>query len=154
MSRLAVLIATCVCVGFFPIAPGTAGSAAGLLLYAALRASAWPMLELAVIAAVFLAGTWAATRAERSFGRSDPGPVVIDEVLGMLVTLALVPVSLSGAVIGFVVFRVFDIVKPWPVNRAEALPEGLGIMSDDLLAGLYGNLVMRALAWAIPGWIL
>ena len=154
MSRLAVLIATFAYVGFFPIAPGTAGSAAGLLLYAALQASASPMLELAVIAGVFLAGTWAATRAERSFGRSDPGPVVIDEVLGMLVTLALVPVSLSGAVIGFVVFRAFDIVKPWPVNRAEALPEGLGIMSDDLLAGLYGNLVMRVLAWAVPGWIL
>jgi phosphatidylglycerophosphatase A len=154
MSRLAVLIATFAYVGFFPIAPGTAGSAAGLLLDAALQASASPMLELAVIAGVFLAGTWAATRAERSFGRSDPGPVVIDEVLGMLVTLALVPVSLSGAVIGFVVFRAFDIVKPWPVNRAEALPEGLGIMSDDLLAGLYGNLVMRVLAWAVPGWIL
>jgi phosphatidylglycerophosphatase A len=110
-------------------------------------------VEIAAVVAAFVVGTWAATEAERAFGRPDPGPVVVDEVLGMLVTLALIPVGLSGAVIGFLLFRVFDVIKPWPVNRLEQWPKGLGIMSDDLLAGVYANLVMRILAWWMPGWI-
>jgi phosphatidylglycerophosphatase A len=153
MARLAVLIAPFAYVGYFPVAPGTAGSAAALVLYAAIRAAGSSALEIAAIAGVFAAGTWAATEAERAFGRPDPGPVVIDEVLGMLVTLALVPVGLSGAVIGFLLFRVFDVIKPWPINRLEELPKGLGIMSDDLLAGVYANVTLRVVGWLMPGWV-
>jgi phosphatidylglycerophosphatase A len=153
MSRLAVLIATFLHVGRFPVAPGTAGSAAGLLLFAAVRAVGSPAAEIAAIAAVFVAGTWAATEAERAFGRPDPGPVVIAEVLGMLVTLALIPVGLSGALIGFVLFRVFDVIKPWPANRLEEVPGGLGVMSDDLAAGIYANVALRLIAWLAPGWV-
>jgi phosphatidylglycerophosphatase A len=78
--------------------------------------------------------------------------VVVDEVFGMLVTLALVPVSVTGAVAGFLVFRILDIVKPWPARRLETLHGGLGIMADDGMVALYGNLVIRGLVAIAPGW--
>src|SRR5205814_2286023 len=82
------------------------------------------------------AGTWAAGVAATHFGREDPGQVVVDEVAGQLVTLLLTGAALPGAVIGFFAFRIFDILKPWPANRFERLPGGVGIMADDLMAGL------------------
>lgn len=150
MTRLAVLLATFGYVGCVPVAPGTAGSLAALLLFAVVRSRGSAALEVGALVAVSALGVWAATRAERHFAREDPGPVVIDEVAGLLLTLALVPVGLSGALLGFLVFRVFDIAKPWPVRRFEDLPGGLGIMADDLMAGLYGNLLMRLVAWWAP----
>ena len=96
---------------------------------------------------------WSATRAERHFGGTDPGPVVIDEVLGMLVTLAFIPVGWSGALAGFVLFRVLDIIKPYPADRFERLHGGLGIMADDAMAGIYANLSLRLVMWLLPAWI-
>jgi phosphatidylglycerophosphatase A len=151
MTRLAVLLATFGYSGYAPVAPGTAGSLAALVLFAAVRFQGSPALEIGTLALVTVVGVWAATAAERHFAREDPGPVVIDEVAGTLLTLLLVPVGLSGALIGFLVFRVFDIVKPWPARRLEHLPGGVGIMADDLMAGAYGQLVMRLLAWYAPG---
>jgi phosphatidylglycerophosphatase A len=130
------------------------GSAAGLVVYAGIVAAggaAW--LQLAAILVVFAVGTWSATIAERYFGGIDPGPVVIDEVLGMLITLALVPVGVKGAIIGFLVFRVFDVVKPFPAGRLERLHGGLGVMSDDAAAAVYGNIVMRLMMAFAPGWL-
>jgi phosphatidylglycerophosphatase A len=151
MQRLALLVATSGYAGYFPIAPGTVGSAAGLVVYAVLRvAGAGALVELATIVAVFAIGTWASSSAERHFGKKDPGPVVIDEVAGQLITLALVPVSVGGAIAGFLLFRVSDIVKPWPSDRLEHLPSGLGIMSDDAMAGLYANIALRLAAWLFP----
>jgi phosphatidylglycerophosphatase A len=150
MTRLAVLLATFGCAGYVPVAPGTAGSLGALLLFWLVRSRGSTAFEIATLGVVSVVGVWAATRAERHFGREDPGPVVIDEVAGTLLTLALVPVGLSGALIGFLVFRVFDIAKPWPVRRFEELPGGLGIMADDLMAGIYGQAVMRLLAWGAP----
>lgn len=153
MSRLAVLIGTFGYVGFFPIAPGTAGSLAALALYALVRGMASPAGELAVIAAVFVVGVWAAGGTERALARRDPGPVVIDEVLGMLITLAWMPWSLTGVAAGFLLFRVFDVIKPFPAGRLERLPGGLGIMADDAMAGVYAHLVLRAGVWLAPGWL-
>jgi phosphatidylglycerophosphatase A len=153
-SRLSLAVATAFGVGFVPFAPGTFGSLAGLVVFAAVRATGTPMVELAAIVVVFLAGAWAATSAERHFGHIDPGPVVIDEVLGMLVTLALIPVSVTGAVVGFVLFRLFDVVKPPPCNTLEALHGGWGIMSDDLMAAVYAHVCVRLLAWLAPTWML
>jgi phosphatidylglycerophosphatase A len=150
MTRLAVLLATFGYAGYSPVAPGTAGSLAALALFALVRSRGSAVLEIGALVVVSLVGVWAATRAERHFGREDPGPVVIDEVAGMLLTLALVPVGVSGALVGFLVFRVFDIVKPWPARRLEDLPSGLGIMADDLMAGVYGQVVMRLVAWVAP----
>lgn len=104
-------------------------------------------LLLVLIVAVTLIGVWAATRAEPLLGRKDPGAVVIDEVAGQLMTFLFVPFD-SGAwaiVAGFVAFRVFDIWKPYPIRRLEALESGLGIMADDVLAGAYAAALMSLL---------
>jgi phosphatidylglycerophosphatase A len=153
VTRLAVFIATAGYCGYFPIAPGTVGSAAGLVVYLLVWWARWPPLEVALIALTFAAGTWAATHAERFFGGIDPGPVVIDEVLGMLVTLAFIPAGWSAVLAGFVLFRVFDVIKPYPANRLEKFHGGFGIMADDAMAGVYANLSLRALMWLLPGWI-
>lgn len=154
MTRLAIFLATGAYSGYFPVAPGTAGSLVGLLLFAALRRIGFPLPELVAIVLLFAAGVWAATEAERYFGREDPGPVVLDEVVGMLVTLVFIPVSWIGALAGFVAFRVFDVVKPYPANRLEHLGGGMGIMADDVMAGIYAHLAVRVLCWLMPAWML
>lgn len=153
MDRLGVFLATCGYVGYAPIAPGTFGSAVGLLLFWAVRSVGSSLVEAAAIVVVFVGGVWSGTVAERHFRGVDPGPVVIDEVLGMLLTLAFVPVSLTGAVLGFLVFRLLDVVKPWPARRFEALHGGLGIMADDAMAAAYANLIMRGLVSVAPAWL-
>ncbi len=153
MTRLAVFIATAGYAGYFPIAPGTVGSAVGLLVYLIVWWSGSPAVEGALIAAVFAAGTWAGTIAERYFGGIDPGPVVVDEVLGMLVTLAFMPVTLWSAVAGFVLFRIFDVIKPFPARRFESLHGGLGVMADDAMAAVYANICLRLMIHFFPGWL-
>jgi len=150
-TRLAVLICTFGYVGFVPFAPGTIGSLAGLAVYGLLRWSGatWP-IEAAVIVALFVAGTWSGTHAERHFGTTDPGPGVIDEVVGMLITLFLLPSSWAIIVVGFLVFRVLDVIKPYPANRLERLHGGLGMMTDDVMSAVYSNLVLQALVWIAP----
>ena len=153
MTRLAVFLATAAYCGYAPVAPGTFGSAAGLVVYLLVWFTKSRLVETALIAVVFVIGVWSATHAERYFGGVDPGPVVIDEVLGMLVTLAFVPVGLSGALAGFVIFRILDVLKPWPANRLESLHSGAGIIADDAMAGVYSNLCLRLLIWLAPAWI-
>jgi phosphatidylglycerophosphatase A len=153
LTRFAVFLCTFGYLGYFPIAPGTVGSAAGLAVYALVVWSGSWQVEAAAIVLVFVVGVWASTIAERYFGGIDPGPVVIDEVLGMLITLAFVPVGISGAIVGFFVFRVLDVFKPFPAGRLERLHGGLGVMADDAAAAVYGNVVMRLLAAYAPGWI-
>ena len=147
----AVWIATCGGVGYFPVAPGTAGSAVGIVLVAALgRADlapvgSWVLLAAAALS-IFFVGAWAAGRAEKFFGRTDPGHVVIDEVAGQLITfLARPDATWKWLLAGFVLFRVFDVIKPFPARRAERLPGGWGIMTDDVLAGLYGMAALLVL---------
>jgi phosphatidylglycerophosphatase A len=150
MNRLALVIATVGFVGFVPVAPGTAGSAVGLLIYVILRVIDSGIAEALAIASVLLLGIWSAEIVERQLGK-DPGPVVIDEVLGMLVTLAFLNVTSFGALVGFIVFRVYDVLKPYPAARLEHLRGGPGIMLDDLVAGVYGHLTMRLLIAVVPG---
>ncbi len=153
-DRVGVFIATCAYIGYAPVAPGTFGSAAGLAVFAAVRASGSVTLELAAIVVLFAIGVWSSGVAERHFGGVDPGPVVMDEVVGMLITLALLPVNIAGAVVGFFVFRLLDIVKPWPAADFEKLHGGLGVMADDGMAAIYGNLIMWGLIWIAPaGWL-
>ena len=154
MDRIGLLIATCGYLGCVPVAPGTFGSAAGLLVFYAVRSTGSTAVEVSTIILLFAIGIWAGTVAERHFGGVDPGPVVLDEVVGMLITLALLPVSAVGAIVGFFVFRVLDVVKPWPAAQFERLPGGLGVMADDGMAALYGNLVMRGLIVLAPGWLV
>ena len=154
MKSLAIAIATAGYCGYVPVAPGTAGSVAGLLVFVLVRMAGGGWIEAAAIVVAFAAGTWAAGVAEPHFGRPDPGPVVVDEVMGMLVTLAFLPVSVTGALAGFLVFRVADIVKPWPARRFEQLPGGLGVMADDAMAAVYAHLVVRVACWAFPAWMV
>ena len=153
MNQFALFVASFGYVGFFPIAPGTAGSLAALALFALVRWVGLPAFELGMIVAVLVVGIWAANGAERALGRKDPGPVVIDEVLGMLITLALLPVSLTGVLLGFLLFRLFDVVKPYPAGCMERLPGGYGIMLDDAMAGVYSYLVLRFCMWWMPSWL-
>jgi phosphatidylglycerophosphatase A len=156
VTRLAVFLATAGYSGYFPIAPGTVGSALGLLVYAAIRwgqSPVLPIVEVLVILFLFAAGVWASTGAERYFGGIDPGPIVVDEVVGMLMTLALIPVGLSGALAGFVLFRIFDVIKPFPARRFEALHGGLGVMADDAMAAIYANVSLRLLMALFPRWV-
>jgi phosphatidylglycerophosphatase A len=152
LRRLGVFIATCAHVGYAPVAPGTWGSAVGLLVYYVVRRQASIPIELGVIAVILVIGLWSATEAEHHFGGIDPGPVVIDEVIGMLITLALHPVNVAGAVAGFFIFRVLDVIKPWPARRLELLPGGFGVVLDDVMAGVYGNLLIWGLVRLLPAW--
>jgi phosphatidylglycerophosphatase A len=145
-SFLALALASAFGVGYIPIAPGTLGSAVGLLLWLALPAAA--TAQAIAIGALLVVGSWSAGAAERHFGRSDPGQVVIDEVAGMLVTLFLNPVGWLGAIGAFVLFRIADIIKPFPANRLERLPGGIGVMADDLMAAVYANLALRLCIWS------
>ena len=154
MSRLkhalATVIATGLGSGYAPFAPGTAGSAVGLALF-------WPLHHLSLAgqvvgtALVFALGVAAAADVARRLGLEDPGLVVADEVVGMWVSLLGVPLTVVTALAGFVLFRVFDVFKPYPARDLERLPGGWGIMCDDVMAGIYANLLLRAglLAWPV-----
>ena len=129
MRRLGLLIATCGYIGFAPVAPGTVGSAAGVVFFYLIREveAAWAQPVLIVL--LFVAGVWAASVAEEALGKTDPGPVVIDEVVGMLITLLWIPVTPLGALAAFHIFRVLDVEKPWPSRQLDSQHGGLAIMA-------------------------
>ena len=133
--------------GYFPVASGTVGSLVGLAIYF-LPGFEGPYFIMPASFAVFLLGVRASDLMEAYYGH-DPAEVTIDEVLGMWVSLFLLPKSLSIAVAAFLVFRVMDIVKPFPARRFDRLSGGFGIMMDDVVAGLYANIVIHLLL-AIP----
>ena len=140
---VSTVVATAFGSGYSPIAPGTAGSAVGLLLF-------WPLhllpvaAQVAAVVILFFAGVAASTRVARGVGLEDPGIVVVDEVVGMWTSLLFLPLTPVTAVAGFVLFRILDVFKPYPARQFESLPGGWGIMSDDLMAGIYANLLLRA----------
>jgi phosphatidylglycerophosphatase A len=144
MRFLRAVVATWFGSGFSPIAPGTAGTVATVPVVLALWASGSPLLHAVAAITAFVAGMWASRDAEARWGRSDPGEVVIDETAGYLVaTLAVAP-SIWTLGASFVLFRVFDVLKPWPASALERLPGSWGIMTDDVAAGLYANLLLQA----------
>lgn len=139
----AALLATWFGAGLLPKGPGTWGSAAALPFAWALAAAGGPRLLLAAAAVCFAVGWWASAVYVRRTGAEDPGEVVIDEVAGQWLTLAAAPLDPLSYLAGFALFRLFDIWKPWPVRVADRrLGGGLGIMVDDVLAGLYALAVM------------
>ena len=146
-----VWIATCAGAGFLPIAPGTAGALVGVGLAAAIgqlpSPQPWRSVVLIFAAAAICAiGIGAATDAEKYFGRKDPGQVVIDEVVGQMLTFLVHPdAGWKWLLAGFLLFRVFDILKPFPARRAERLPGGWGIILDDVVAGGYSLAALTVL---------
>lgn len=143
-QRGAVWLATVFGAGYFPLAPGTFASALTVLACFALGAFGHGYWLLAAAALLFVPACWAAGVAERVLGGRDPGRVVIDEALGQMITLAAVPAGgWKYGLAGFILFRIFDIAKPFPIRRSERLPGGAGIVVDDVIAGLYGFLLLR-----------
>ncbi|HET6978846.1 MAG TPA: phosphatidylglycerophosphatase A [Pyrinomonadaceae bacterium] len=142
---LALVIATCG-VGYLPLMPGTFGSLVGVGIFWGLtqvfKGNALSAVVLIAIVVVTFAGIWAASRTEELSGRKDPGKVVVDEVAGQLISLFPLTLfahwSIVAVIISFILFRFFDIVKPYPARKLEALKGGFGIMCDDLVAGVYG----------------
>jgi phosphatidylglycerophosphatase A len=125
------------------------------VLYAVLRwVQAPPAIDAVVIALLFGIGVWSGTHAERYFGSTDPGPGVIDEVVGMLIRLFMLPATWGMAIAGFFVFRVLDVIKPFPAGRFESLHGGMGMMADDVMSAVYANLALRILLWIAPSALL
>ena len=147
----AIWIATAGGAGYFPIAPGTAGSVVGVAVVVGLgllplKGGASIAVLAAVAVAFFAMGVWAAGEAEKFFGRTDPGQVVMDEVVGQMLTFLLIPhATWKWLVGGFLLFRAFDILKPFPARQAERIPRGWGIMVDDVVAGVYGMVVLTVI---------
>ncbi len=142
---LARVIATWFGCGYVPVGPGTAGSLAAVgIAYALVEGAHWRPLHFLFLALLLLpAGIWAASSTARQIEKKDPGIVVVDEVLGQWITLAgATSLNWKSWVAGFFLFRLFDIWKPPPVRRLEALPSGVGIVADDVMAGVYGALVL------------
>lgn len=153
MRRLAVFVCSFGYIGFFPIAPGTVGSAAGIAVYLGAQYLAVPYLDLVLIAAFLAAGVVFTRPCEEDLRCVDPGPIVIDEVMGMLMTLFMVPVGWVGILVGFLLFRALDVFKPFPARQLERLHGGFGVMADDAIAGVYANLLLRGAYYLAPGWI-
>jgi phosphatidylglycerophosphatase A len=152
-------------VGYIPLAPGTWGSAVGVGIYLLIRyfelntiptfVSRGPSVEqigvwqseinIILFIGFCLLGIWAATRAEQFFGKKDPQQAVVDEVQGQLLTFMFVPFAISWQLVlaGFILFRIFDIWKPYPIDALQVLPSGIGVCADDLLAGVYAGICLN-----------
>jgi len=150
LDALSTTLATGLGAGYSPVAPGTAGSLVGLALFWAVHHLSLPG-QAAATAVLFAAGVSAAAHVARRVGVEDPGLVVADEIVGMWVSLLGLPLSPVTAAAAFVLFRVLDVFKPYPARDLERLPGGWGIMCDDVMAGVYANLLLRAglLAWPL-----
>lgn len=136
MKLAARLLATFFGVGLFPFVPGTAASAVAALGYG-LALHRLPVAPYAIlVGALFFVGAWSSAVHAAELRAADPGRIVVDEVCGQLVALAFLPPDWTAVAAAFVLFRVFDIIKPWPIRKLERLPGGWGIMADDIGAGL------------------
>lgn len=148
MKTLSRFIATVCFVGYAPIAPGTAGSLVATLAFI-LMPTYLPHVPFAIAGiALFVIAVWAADR-HTSADNPDPSEVVIDEVMGMVVAVAFLPLTPVVLIGSFVLFRVFDIAKPFPVRQFEKLHGGLGIVMDDVMAGVYANVTLRLILFSI-----
>lgn len=146
MSFIARLIATSFYTGFSRIAPGTVGAILALVAYVCLPPVPW-LPFLLVLTFLYLVGVWASTIAEQQYGH-DAKQINVDEVLGMLTALFALPKIIWLALLAFVLFRFFDIVKPFPIKTAqEKLPRGWGVMTDDLIAGIAANIILQLIGY-------
>jgi phosphatidylglycerophosphatase A len=157
VKRLLIIIATFFYVGRIPVAPGTFTSLATMLLmyYVEPYRNAPVYIHLLLICVVFVVGIPASRYSEKYFGKKDPGQCTIDEVAGQMIALLFVPPTLKLYIAGFVLFRIFDILKPFPIRALEKPPHGVGIMLDDVAAGLYalgaihlGMFIIKQLGYA------
>jgi len=140
-NYLVKLISTFFGVGFLPKAPGTFGSLVGVIIYYFLHRQEY--IFYAALFLLIMAGFAVSAKAEAVFGKKDPGCVVIDEIVGMMIALILVPLTWINVIIVFILFRFMDVFKPYPIRKIEQMHGGSGIMLDDIVAGLYANIVFQ-----------
>jgi len=153
--KVALVIATGLGAGYSPFAPGTMGSIVALPLFMMMRHLP-PLIYVLICLLIFGVGIWATKKAQNHFGTPDPGHVVIDEIVGQLLTFFWLPVASSQMetlivlISGFLLFRFFDILKPQPVKWADQQKTAFGVMLDDVFAGIYANLGVRVLLGVLP----
>jgi phosphatidylglycerophosphatase A len=143
MKNFILLLATGFGIGYSPIAPGTLGTLVAILIYYFLSNIRSPLYEITLVGFLFLS-VWVSGNAEIFFGKKDDQRIVIDEILGFLITMLWVPKTIRFVIIGFFLFRFFDILKPFPIRRLErGFKGGFGVVLDDVVAGVYANIVLR-----------
>jgi len=142
MNRLFIFIAMGFGAGRSPLIPGTVGTLVAIPLYLLVSGISSPLYELTLVA-LFFFSSWISNQAECHWGTKDDRRIVIDEIMGFLVTMLWVPKSLFSVVAGFILFRFFDILKPFPIRLLERVRSGYGVVLDDVLAGIYSNIVLQ-----------
>ncbi len=147
MKLVAKIIGSTFGAGYSPIAPGTAGSLVAIIALWFIPFSLSSLIIASII--FFVIGVWAATLCEQEWGH-DPGKVVWDEVVGMMVTVTLMPKQLVIYLLAFILFRLFDILKPFPANKSQQLPKGWGVMVDDVIAAIFANIVLHIVRIIFP----
>jgi phosphatidylglycerophosphatase A len=146
MKRFILFLATGFGVGYSPIAPGTLGTLVAIPIYYFLSEIPSPLYEITLVGFFFLS-VWIAENAGRFFGKKDDQRIVIDEIIGFLITMLWVPKTIPFIIIGFFLFRFFDILKPFPIRRMERkLKGGYGVVLDDVLAGVYANIILQVIS--------
>ncbi len=148
MNRIVLLLATGLGVGFSPLAPGTMGTLIAVPISLIFSAIPFPLHELTIVTFFFLS-IWISDKAQRYWGKKDDPRIVIDEIMGFLITMLWVPQTALFIMIGFFLFRFFDILKPPPIQRLERVKGGYGVVLDDVLAGIYANIVLQIIHYAI-----
>lgn len=153
MSVVKRMFLTCFGLGYLPVAPGTWGSLPPAIIFGLMCYFGLPILLITIVMAVFvLTGSFVCIRFSdelvSAVGKPDPGQIVADEFAGQAATFLILPavsteIALTTIIAGFLLFRVFDIIKPWPIKKLEKLPRGWGILCDDLLAGVYASIVLN-----------
>jgi phosphatidylglycerophosphatase A len=150
LSRFFLLLATGLGVGYSPIAPGTLGTLLAIPVYYFLSNIASPIYEVTLIG-FFFASVWVSENAEVFFGKKDDSRIVIDEMMGFLITVLWVPKTILFVTLGFFLFRFFDILKPFPIRRLEKrLKGGFGVVLDDVMAGVYANIILQIIGRIFP----
>ena len=148
MRRFIFLLATGFGVGYSPIAPGTLGTLLAIPIYYFLSEMSFPLYELTLLTFFFLS-CWISERAENYFGKKDDPRIVIDEMMGFFITMLWVPQTALFVIIGFILFRFFDIVKPPPIRLVERARGGYGVVLDDVMAGVYANIILHIISFCL-----
>jgi phosphatidylglycerophosphatase A len=148
-NKIVEVITTFFYIGYLPACPGTFASIAGVFLFLLVQTS--PVIYFSLVSLLAVLGVALGKSAERLFHKKDPGVVVIDEVFGMLLALALLPYyNLKVILIAFILFRAMDTIKPYPAYLIQSVKGGLGIMADDLVASFYTNIILQLVLRYIP----
>jgi len=148
-DRLKLFFASGFLTGYFPIASGTVGSFLAILIYLFIPGFSEPYILVIFILIFLIIGIYTSDFAEKVYG-FDPPEVVIDEIVGMWITMLFVPKTFVLSAIGFLLFRVFDIIKPFPAKQSQQIKGGLGIMIDDLIAGFYSLIILHIILLIFP----